>query len=317
MDFAVLAPEINSGRMYAGPGSASMVAAAAAWDGLAAELRSAAASYSSVISGLTAEWLGPSSDAMAAAATPFAAWMSVTAAHAEQAATQARAAAAAYETAFAATVPPSLIAANRSQLASLLATNIFGQNTLAIAVTEAQYADMWAQDAVAMYGYAGSSSAATQLTPFNEPPHTTNPAGAAGQSGAVTNAQSALAQLMSAVPKALQGASAPTVTTQPPSITTIAGALEQIAGIAIGPGQAAPAVTVISGLAIHAGNLQGILSAAGLSGAASPGVGGFAAGLGPPALVSAGMGSAGAVGPLSVPPSWAAASPMVRLAAAV
>jgi PPE-repeat protein len=33
--------------------------------------------------------------------------------------------------------------------------------------------------------------------------------------------------------------------------------------------------------------------------------------------ISVGMGSAGAVGKLSVPPSWAAAPPMVRLAAAV
>ena len=114
MDFAALPPEINSGRMYAGPGSESMLAAAAAWDGLAAELRSTAASYSSVISGLAADWQGPSSAAMAAAAAPYAAWMSATAAQAEQAATQARAATIAYQSAFAATVPPWVITANRS-----------------------------------------------------------------------------------------------------------------------------------------------------------------------------------------------------------
>ena len=33
MDFAFLPPEINSGRMYDGPGSGPMLAAAAAWDG--------------------------------------------------------------------------------------------------------------------------------------------------------------------------------------------------------------------------------------------------------------------------------------------
>jgi PPE-repeat protein len=326
MDFAVLAPEINSGRMYAGPGTESMVAAAAAWDGLAAELRSTAASYSSAISGLTAEWQGPSSEAMAAAATAYAAWMSATAAQAEQAATQARAAAAAYETAYAATVPPSVIAANRSQLASLLATNVFGQNTLAIATTEAQYADMWAADAAAMYGYAGSSAAATELTPFTEPPQTTNPAGAAGLANAVstsgtTTAHSALTQLMSAVTQTLQSATTPVATAQPSPLETIAGALQAIGGFGLGPGQAAPTVTVISSLAMQAQSLQGILSAAGLAGASSTGLGPLAAGLGPSALapagvgVSAGMGSAGAVGALSVPPSWAAASPMVRLAA--
>jgi PPE-repeat protein len=337
MDFAMLPPEINSSRIYAGPGSGSMVAAAAAWDGLAAELRSAAASYSSAISGLTAEWQGPSSEAMTAAATPYAAWMSATAAQAEQAATQARAAATAYETAFAATVPPSVIAANRSQLASLLATNLFGQNTLAIAATEAQYADMWAQDAAAMYGYAGASAAASQLTPFTEPPQTTSPAGAAGQSGAVANAvgtsgavnaHSALTQLMAVVSQTLQSAATPVTTAQPTPIETILGAVQSIGGFALGPGQAAPTVTVISGLAMQAQSLQGTLSAAGLAGALSPGLGPLAAGLGTaegvpagvggagPAM-SAGVGSAGAVGALSVPPSWAAASPMVRLAAAL
>ena len=54
MDFAILPPEINSGRMYAGPGSGPMLAAAAARDGLASELGSAAASFSSVASGPTA-----------------------------------------------------------------------------------------------------------------------------------------------------------------------------------------------------------------------------------------------------------------------
>ena len=46
---------------------------------------------------------------------------------------------------------------------------LLGQNTPAIAATEAQYAEMWAQDAAAMYGYAGSSAAASQLTSFIRP----------------------------------------------------------------------------------------------------------------------------------------------------
>ena len=165
MDFGALAPEINSGRMYAGPGADSMLAASAAWNGLAAQLRASTASYSSLISGLTASWEGPSAESMAAAAAPYAAWLSATAAQAEQAATAAGAAASAYETAFTATVPPPVIAANRAQLASLVATNVFGQNMPMIAATEAQYADMWAQDAAAMYEYAAQSATATQVTP--------------------------------------------------------------------------------------------------------------------------------------------------------
>ena len=209
MDFGALPPEINSARMYAGPGSGSMLAAAAAWNGLAAELHSGASSYGSVISELTGgPWLGPSSTAMAAAAAPYVAWMSATAGQAEQAAAQARAAASAYQSAFAMTVPPPVIAANRTQLASLTATNIFGQNTPAIAANEAQYGEMWAQDATAMYGYAGEFGGRSTLTPFTAAPQTTNPAGSAAQGAAVaqaagtstgTGVQSTLSQLISSI----------------------------------------------------------------------------------------------------------------------
>jgi PPE-repeat protein len=189
MDFAALPPDINSARMYSGPGSGPMLAAAAAWNQLGAEMSSAAASYGSVISGLTSgSWLGPASTSMAAAAAPYVGWLNTTAAQAEQAGAQALAAAGAYEAAFAATVPPAMVAANRAQLAALVATNILGQNTPAIAATEAQYGEMWAQDAAAMYGYAGASAAASQLTPFSPAPQTTNAGGVAGQAAAVAQA---------------------------------------------------------------------------------------------------------------------------------
>jgi PPE-repeat protein len=189
LDFGALPPEINSGRMYAGPGAGSMVAAAAAWDGLAAELSSTATGYTSVITELAGlAWLGPASRSMVAAATPYVAWMSSAAALAEEAGNQARAAAAAYEAAFAMTVPPPVIAANRVLLMTLVATNFFGQNTPAIAATEAQYAEMWAQDATAMYGYAGASAIATQLTAFSEPAQTTDQGGLAAQAAAVGQA---------------------------------------------------------------------------------------------------------------------------------
>ena len=113
MDFGALPPEINSGRMYSGPGCGSMLAAAAAWDGLADDLHSTAASYQSVIWDLTgAAWLGPASVSMTAAAAPYIEWLTTTAALCEQTASNARAAAAAYEAAFAMTVPP---ADDRSQ----------------------------------------------------------------------------------------------------------------------------------------------------------------------------------------------------------
>jgi PPE-repeat protein len=188
VDFGALPPEINSGRIYAGPGSAPLLAAATAWDALASELQTTAASYASTITELTSSgWQGPSSVAAADAAAPYTAWLSSTAAQAEQTASQAQAAAGAYEAAFAASIPPPVIAANRATLALLVATNLLGQNTPAIAANETTYAAFWAQDAVAMYGYAGAATTASQLTAFSAPPVTTNDSGQATQSAAAAN----------------------------------------------------------------------------------------------------------------------------------
>jgi PPE-repeat protein len=106
MDFAALSPEINSGRMYSGAGSGPILTAAAAWYGLADELYSAATSYESEIANLTGgPWLGPASASMATAAAAHVEWLITIAAQAEQSASQATAAAGAYEAAFAMTVP--------------------------------------------------------------------------------------------------------------------------------------------------------------------------------------------------------------------
>ncbi|WP_297826422.1 PPE family protein, partial [Mycobacterium sp.] len=228
MDFGALPPEVNSGRMYVGAGSGPLLAAAAAWDALGAELHSFAAAYSSTIAGMTVgSWLGPAAASMSAAVAPYLAWATASAAKAEQTAMQAKLAAAAYETAFVAMVPPPVIAANRSLLMTLIATNILGQNTAAIAATEAEYAEMWAQDAVAMYAYAGSSAAATQLTPFTEPPPTTDSSGAARQSAAVAQSAasdigSELPALINVTPAMLQGlAAAPSAAAATPAASII------------------------------------------------------------------------------------------------
>jgi PPE-repeat protein len=245
MDFATLPPEVNSGLMYTGPGSGPMIAAAASWDSLATEVSSAASNYGSVVSNLTSgPWRGPASASMAAATAPYVSWMSSTAAQAEQAAGQAKAAAAAYETAFGLTVPPSVIAANRTLLASLISTNILGQNTPAIAATETHYAEMWAQDAAAMYGYAGSSAAASTLTPFAEPPVTTTATGAAAQAGVVaratgTGAQTTLSQLMTAMPVALQGLASPASSTSSGAESGFMNLLDFLAGNGSGTGMSA------------------------------------------------------------------------------
>jgi PPE-repeat protein len=226
--------------MYSGAGSASLLAAAAAWDGLAMELSRAAASYQSAVTALVSEeWLGPTSSSMAAAVTPYTGWMSTTGAQAEQAASQATAAASAYETAFAMTVPPAEVMANRTQLALLIATNFLGLNTAAIAANEAEYSEMWAQDAAAMYGYAASSAGASRLTSFSQAPQTTNPDSQNDQASAVaqatgtstaTGAQETLSQLTSSVPNALQSLASPVSSSSSSSLLSSSAATSLTSG---------------------------------------------------------------------------------------
>lgn len=339
MDFAALPPEINSGRMYTGAGPGPLLAAASAWDALAGELSTAASAYESELSTLTGTWSGPSASTMAAAAAPYVSWMSTTSAQAEETANQARAAAAAYEAAFAGTVPPPVIAANRSLLATLVATNILGQNTPAIAATEVHYAEMWAQDAAAMYGYAGSAAVATQLSPFSEPPQTTNPSGSGNQAAAAaqavgtsagSNAAQQVSQAMTALPNALQSMAAnPAALTIPPDFTTALTNWNTIWGTITGPYSPLLGWTSIpgglflasgqiwswimnsmAGQAFFAGPkaITGALAPlAGLAHSAVP-----AAGLG--AHVTGAIGNGSMIGKLSVPSAWSVAAPATRLA---
>ncbi|SON60740.1 putative PPE family protein PPE32 [Mycobacterium simulans] len=209
MDFGALPPEVNSARMHSGPGSGPMLVAASAWDKLADDLYSTAASYSSILWTLTDEgWRGPASGSMAAAVIPYIRWLTSTAAQAEQIADQARTAASAYDTAFAATVPPSEIEANRARMASLVAGNVVSQDTPAITALEAEYGEMWAQDASAMYRYASGSAAAATVMPFASPTLGDYLSGMLGSDGDGGDPDmSALA--MSAVPQVLRSLARP------------------------------------------------------------------------------------------------------------
>jgi PPE-repeat protein len=330
MHFAALPPEVNSGRMYTGPGAGSMLAAATAWDELANDLHTTAANLESVISGLASEpWQGPSSASMVAAAAPQLAWLNTTAAQATQASAQAKAAVAAYESAYAMTVPPPVIEANRAELTSLLATNLVGQNAAAIAATEVEYAEMWAQDAAAMYSYAGESQAATEVTPFAPPEETTNRDGLTAQGAATAQAagtsagqvQSTLssANAMSAVPNALQ------------TLTSSSG----LSGFS----EFSNPYDLVSLGSGFLGNGLGLIGLAGAGGfiseaehdafgpatvsapepsAPAPQEGAASAARRPEeaTTVSADTGRASSLGRLSVPEGWASAAPEVRLVAA-
>jgi PPE-repeat protein len=339
LDFAALPPEVNSAKMYAGAGSGSLLAAAAAWNAIAAEIRSAATNYESVIKSLISDgWLGPSSAKMAAAIAPYLEWLNTTAAHAEQAGAQANAAAAAYEAAFAATVPPPVVAANRKLLANLVAGNIFGQNTAAIAATDAQYGEMWAQDASAMASYTTTSRAASDMTPFRHPQSDTTTDGTALQANAVSDA-SADAAAAPATPQATSiwdwlGLSPGSNT----STTGLAGIMnffsnsnENLTGAFLNNAS-------VSGLS-NAFTTNGILNpttfvdsqvavnSLSAVGASTSGLEDLAAGLGrsaslasavsvPGAAATAGLGQASLVGALSVPPAWASTGATVSTVAA-
>ena len=321
--------------MYSGPGSGPMLAAAAAWDGLATDLQTAGAVYQSVISDLTSgSWRGPASMSMAASAATYVSWLTTTALQAEQAATQARAAASAHETAFAMTVPPPVIAANRSLLMSLVAANVLGQNTPAIAATDLHYGEMWAQDAAAMYGYADASAAAAKVTPFTPPRATTTAAGLIKQGIAVTQAASTSAgahtqdamltssRLISAVPQALQALASPSSTSGASSLLSASGlrsALNDLSGHlrttmstlsfvngAAGASRSGNVIGTAAGSSVQTGSAGATLGSAGLSGL----------GAGSGGVLSANMGGASSMGTLSVPRSWAAAAPVVGPASA-
>ena len=132
---------------------------------------------------------------MSTSAAHYLSWLMNTATMAAQSAAASKLAAQAYDTAFAMTVPPAEVALNRSTFATLVATNVIGQNTPAIMALEAQYAEMWAQDVEAMIGYQGSSQSAVQTLPtFQSAPNVANPA--AATTGATTAAPGGILQTL-------------------------------------------------------------------------------------------------------------------------
>lgn len=221
--------------MYAGAGPGPLLAAAAAWNGVASELSAAALAFGAVVTRLTTEeWRSSASLAMATAVQPLLAWFTQTAEASAHAASQAMASAAAFDRAFARIVPPAEIAANRAQLARLIATNTLGQNVPAIAAAEAHYSEMWAQDAAVMYEYAAASAAAGRLNLLEGPAPVTNPAGAGDQAAAVAQAaasgavaQEGLGALVSIGPAAVQSLAAPAAPAAP-EVANLLGLLHEL-----------------------------------------------------------------------------------------
>ncbi|MCV7409014.1 PPE family protein [Mycobacterium florentinum] len=280
MDFAALPPEINSGLMYSGPGSRSMMDAATAWDGLATRLYGAAAQCSSATANL-------------AAAPAHADWLNGVAAQAAQTATQATKAASAYELALAATVAPAAIQANRMLRTWLAETNCLGQSSPAIADAESDYDHMWAQDVDTMHTYARASADAAAVTPFVSPP----PAGVnSGQGGwglrVAPQVISAGRQVISAIPHALDALYAAPPTAFDEFLSPVTPALSKLGSLC------APSDFAINHL--NSLNKAAALRQAAMLLSRLPNRGRSA---------TSGVGRAASIGTLSVPQAWIAKTP--------
>ncbi len=329
LDFSWLPPEINSARIFAGAGSGPLHLAATAWDGLAQDLQASATSFGSVVTALAeGPWSGPASLAMAAAAAPYVVWLGQAAAQAAASSAQAVAAATAFEVAQAATVHPAVVTGNRTTLASLIATNFFGINLPAIAATEFQYVEMWAQDVGAMLGYhAGATSVASTLAPFSVPPALSSWVGQLGTAvaGAASQAGTQLATVGSSVGSEVSSA----VSVVPSAVTGVESAasalplssLSQVAQIGMYPASMmmSPMMSLLqmansssAGLA-HAATVGDVAAdmpkiAGDALGGMKPlgGVGGLG-GLG--SGMAGSLGQARLVGAMSVPPTWQGSMP--------
>jgi len=356
VDLGSLPPEVTSALIYSGPGSSSLMAAASAWNGLAAELNSAALGYDKVVTALSSEeWMGPASASMVSAVQPYVTWMSTTAAQAEDAASQAQAAAAAYETVLASVVPPPLIALNRTELMRAQQTNVLGLNNGVIAQLEAQYSEFWAQNAAAMYSYAGQSAAAAKVTPYTNAPTIVNPAASANQGAAVAAAQAgpaaSLQQTLQGYLKQIQTAlaalSSPTSTaklisqagTKYPGLTQAWYLLTGQTILPVSVGTALNGISPYTGffynteglpyfsvgmgnfgtqIAKSSGWLNAPAQAAAAVPKALPSLGGLLGGGGAIAKAASAvgeLGGAGSIGKLTVPATWAGATAGVSHAA--
>ena len=334
-DFAARPPEINSALMYSGAGAGPLMAASSSFSALSSELSSNAASYESIISQLGSEWTGPSSTAMAASAQTYIGWLTTTSAQLQEAAAAATSSAAAYEAAHAATIPPPVVTANRVQLAALVATNILGQNTPAIMANEAMYAEFWAQDAAAMYGYSAAASAASSaLTPLTDPTENTNPTGPGQQVAAVSQAvssngtSSTLNNALSGTQNVASSLANPAASAAQDTPSTILSALNGLFAVPIvGNSIYNVGVTLAWNSAMMTATLPLLGHFVGGApfgftiGDATPlgaglGFGTTLAGANAPigGAMAAGMGEASSVGGLSVPAGWSAATPATTVA---
>jgi PPE-repeat protein len=224
---------------------------------------------------------------------------------------------------------------------------VLGQNTGIIAQLQAQYGEMWAQNASAMYTYAGQNATLSKMTSYSSPPQVASPTAGAtqGASNAVATgtsagtAQNALSQVMSNNTSTLQSLASPsTITSNQTLASGLSGFFSEIWFLLTGQTLLASNLgQLLNGYAPFASffyNTEGLpyfsvgmgnfgvqmAKSAGVLGGAAPaaakaatgaaqGLGGLGAALGGGGgQVAAGLGSGAHVAGLSVPQSWPGAT---------
>lgn len=173
----------------------------------------------------------------------------------------------------------------------MVATNILGQNTAAIAATEAEYAEMWAQDVAAMAGYdVGTTAAGAAQTPFSVPPLTLT---GLPEMRFVSFGEQLFEALMGTLTNQLTDPMA-----QLQLLSTPAQFAMEPMNNLIGQ-----AVSGANSLPSAAGSVSSTSPV--LASAVSPAAGAGSAGRVAGRVITADVGRAASIGPLSVPATWA------------
>lgn len=175
-------PEVNSGRWEAGTGPETWLAASAVWTSFAEIVATATASLMGEIATMTGSTLtGMTSVSMLTSSVPFFGWLAHMEATALMHSVACATVAESWGTCTAGIIPLPVVNQNRITEASLVASNIFGQNSPAIAELDREYGQFWAQDGASMMSYDSAVTVATMPKFVSPPPPLANLAGGASQ----------------------------------------------------------------------------------------------------------------------------------------